>query len=299
MKTIAFDIETYGNTEILTPEDIKYLQARGGKQRTEEQTLAELGFNPYILNIIAIALTTIEDDVIKKTVVHYIGDEKEAESTDDLSFGGQIIPVEYRPVSLDASNICECEKDLLNSFWMGIEDADRIISFNGLGFDAPVIRLRCIINGLSVKRDILSQRYGKGNGFHLDIMDFLCNQNSNHKFNFDFTCRHLGVESPKKGIDGAKVGEAFKNRQYRDIATYNAMDTIALAQLYLKLGKYISPENNNSASSPTQSQMNYLKSLLAKAVGQTDEAFSSLIISSNALTKDGASKLIEALKGIK
>lgn len=257
-----------------------------------------MGLNPYIINIISIALTTIEDDVIEKTVVHYIGDGKETEKTENLTFGGQMVPVTYKPASLDTSNIYECEKELLNSFWIGIEDADRIISFNGLGFDAPVIRLRCIINSLPVKRDIPTQRYGKGNGFHLDIMDFLCNQNSNHRFSFDFTCRHFGVESPKKGIDGAKGGDAFKNGPYRDIATYNAMDTIALAQLYLKLREYISPENSTSASLPTQSQLTYLKSLLAKAVGQSDEAFSSLILSSNAITKDGASKLIEILKSL-
>jgi hypothetical protein len=285
MKTIAFDIETYGNSEILTSDDIKYLQTRGGKERTEEEVLAELGFNPYALNIIAIALTTIEDDVIKKTAVHYISDGSEGTGFEDLPYDGSLVPVEYKPVILDPfeDNTVECERKILDAFWSGIEDADRIISFNGLEFDAPVIRLRCIINGLTVKKDILGQRYGKGNAFHLDIMDFLCNQNSFHKFNFDFTCRRLGIESPKKGLDGAKVGEAFKNKQYRDIATYNAMDTIALAQLYLRLGQYISTEKSNSASTPTQSQLNYLKSLLAKAACQTDQAFSSAMSSINAL----------------
>jgi hypothetical protein len=106
------------------------------------------------------------------------------------------------------------------------------VGHNAGGFDLPFVWRRCVVNGvrLPFRFPRPSAREGK---------DFACTMvqwaGYGGRVSLDALCRSLGIASPKDGIDGAGVYDAWLAGEHERIAQYNLRDVLATAQVWHRL----------------------------------------------------------------
>jgi hypothetical protein len=124
---------------------------------------------------------------------------------------------------------CDVQKEgaMLTSFADTFHDVDRLLTFNGRGYDLPLLKRRFAYLGLDAPKIDLD-RYRSAN---IDVYDHLsyygaasCHKLSWYQRRFDWT----DLVSP---IDGAGVGQAVKEGRWDDIRTHCACDLLAVARL--------------------------------------------------------------------
>jgi hypothetical protein len=136
------------------------------------------------------------------------------------------------------------EKKLLARFWEMVGRRNgplpRLVTFNGRGYDGPILTIRSAQLGLRPSRELVPYRYDIGE--HCDLADVLQFQGAyNERYSLDYWCRRFDIESPKGSIDGSQVGRAYREGRIEDIGEYCLRDVRATAQLYQKLEGTILP----------------------------------------------------------
>ena len=115
---------------------------------------------------------------------------------------------------------------------------NRFVTFNGRGFDGPFLMLRSAALGVRVSKNLVGYRYALRP--HTDLLDVLTFFGVSRKWNLDFACKALGVESPKEqGMDGYSVGPYYRSGRLREIALYCRRDVEATARLFQRLDETI------------------------------------------------------------
>ena len=107
---------------------------------------------------------------------------------------------------------------------------------NAKEFDFPFIARRMIINGISIPAKL--NLFGKKPWeiAHLDTLELWKFGDYKHYTSLKLMCKVLGIPSPKGDIDGSQVGHVFYVEKDIDrIVTYCEKDTIAVAQIFLRL----------------------------------------------------------------
>jgi 3'-5' exonuclease len=122
------------------------------------------------------------------------------------------------------------EADVIRRFYEGIEKfVPQLVSWNGGGFDLPVLNYRALIHGLSAERFWEPGRnnyYNRYQEMHLDLMDVLAMYQPRNNAPLDEVAQLAGLPG-KIGVGGAKVwetwlaGEAAKVRDYCEADTAN------------------------------------------------------------------------------
>jgi hypothetical protein len=100
------------------------------------------------------------------------------------------------------------------------------------------INIRSAINGVPIPRDILLDTRRFSTERHFDVREVLTNYDRYRKGTLEFFCDIFGVNSPKNGIDGSKVGDYFKQGRLEEIANYCLADCKATGELYQRLKNY-------------------------------------------------------------
>ena len=137
------------------------------------------------------------------------------------------------------------EKKVLAKFWETVGRRStgplpRLVTFNGRGYDGPMLMIRSAQLGIRPTRDLLPYRYDIGE--HCDLADVLTFLGAYHdRFSLDYWCRRFDIESPKGSIDGSQVARAYRDGRIEDIGEYCLRDVRATAQLYQKLETTILP----------------------------------------------------------
>ena len=125
------------------------------------------------------------------------------------------------------------EASMLGDFWRSLGKA-RLVTFNGRGFDGPMLALRSAMLGVRPTRNLVGYRFDIGD--HCDLADVLLWQGSvRDRYSLDYWCRVLGVESPKKGMGGSMVAEAYEAKRYEDIGEYVRGDAHSTGEVYRML----------------------------------------------------------------
>jgi hypothetical protein len=128
----------------------------------------------------------------------------------------------------------ESEAGLIRRFFDGVEKyTPQLVSWNGGGFDLPVLHYRSLIHGVSAPRywelgdkdkDFRYNNYiGRYHLRHLDLMDILALYQGRNYASLDELARLLGFPG-KLGMDGSKVWEAYQGGQIESIRNYCATD---------------------------------------------------------------------------
>ncbi|MDE0905705.1 MAG: ribonuclease H-like domain-containing protein [Planctomycetota bacterium] len=131
------------------------------------------------------------------------------------------------------------EAQILRRFWELVDPSGkgkrtRLVTFNGRGYDGPVLMTRSAQLGIAPSRNLVPYRYDLSD--HCDLFDVLGYQGaSRDRFSLDYWCRRFDVESPKGSIDGSQVAKAYRAGRIEDIGEYCLRDVRATSQLFQRL----------------------------------------------------------------
>ena len=109
---------------------------------------------------------------------------------------------------------------------------------NAKEFDIPFMARRMIINQISIPNKL--NLFGKKPWEipHLDTLELLKFGDYKHFTSLKLMCKVLGIPTSKGDIDGSQVGHVYYVEKNIDrIVTYCEKDTIAVAQIFLRLRK--------------------------------------------------------------
>jgi 3'-5' exonuclease len=136
------------------------------------------------------------------------------------------------------------EAEMIQRFFDGVEKyTPQIISWNGSGFDLPVLHYRALINQVQAPRywDLgEDDKDFKWNNYisryhmrHLDLMDVLAMYSGRANAPLDDLAKLCGFPG-KLGMDGSKVWDAFKQGQLNQIRDYCETDVANTHLVYLR-----------------------------------------------------------------
>lgn len=128
------------------------------------------------------------------------------------------------------------EAGMLTDFSTFIEQhRPHMVTYNGRGFDLPVIALRCLRHGVPLRfyyqdRDV---RYRYSEMGHLDLFDSLSDHGASRIGSLDALAHVIGLPG-KVGVDGSQVEGLYKAGQLELIKKYCLTDVAQTAFLLLR-----------------------------------------------------------------
>ena len=135
------------------------------------------------------------------------------------------------------------EKEIVQNFFDGIDKhTPTLVTWNGSGFDMPVLHYRGLINGVQAPRywdqgeddsnfkwnNYLSRFHAR----HTDLMDVIAGYNNRAFAPLDEIAVLLGFPG-KMGMSGSKVWEQYEAGQIKDIRDYCETDALNTYLVYL------------------------------------------------------------------
>ena len=136
------------------------------------------------------------------------------------------------------------EKELLERFFDGLEKYNpTLVSWNGSGFDLPVIHYRSLLNSIvahhywQIGDEDTSFRYnnylGRFHWRHIDLMDVLAAYQPRAFAKLDHIATMLGFPG-KLGMDGSKVCDAYLAGKLESIRNYCETDVLNTYLIFLR-----------------------------------------------------------------
>jgi len=136
------------------------------------------------------------------------------------------------------------EADLIRRFFDGIDKyAPTLVTWNGGGFDLPVLHYRALLHGISAPRYWDTgelDRDSKWNNYisrfhwrHTDLMDVLASYQPRANTPLDDIARMLGLPG-KLGMDGSQVWDAYQAGKLGEIRDYCETDVVNTYLVYLR-----------------------------------------------------------------
>ncbi|MDP2036751.1 MAG: ribonuclease H-like domain-containing protein [Ignavibacteria bacterium] len=224
---LVFDIETVGyEFESLSETQQEFLlrYAEQETESTKKESMIEsakrcVSLYPLTAKIVCLAMMNTETN---KIMVLFENQNEEAWEAEEDG-------VKYQSVS---------EEEILTRFWKYSAKAERLVSFNGRGFDLPFIMMRSAMLKIKPSKNFIKNRFDSSS--HIDLLEQFTFYGLTKKFNLDFYCNAFGIESPKEqGITGMDVKELYKAGRIKDISIYCGKDVRATYQLYKIWDEYL------------------------------------------------------------
>jgi predicted PolB exonuclease-like 3'-5' exonuclease len=215
VNTLVFDIETVPDTALgrrlhglhdLTDEQVAEVMFTKRRQETGSEFLSHEQHR-----VIAISVALRSRDSLK---VWSLGDEQSS------------------------------EKELLERFFEGLDKfTPDLVSWNGAGFDLPVMHYRCLLHGITASRywetgdsdssfrfsNYLSRFHWR----HMDLMDILSGFQGRGRASLDAVATLLGFPG-KTGMHGGDVWDAYRRGELKNIRAYCETDVVNTYLVYLR-----------------------------------------------------------------
>ena len=136
------------------------------------------------------------------------------------------------------------EREIVQRFFSGLDRySPELVSWNGQGFDLPVLHYRALLHGVNAERywetgdgdrefrynNYLSRFHWR----HLDLMDVLSGFNAGARASLDNTATLLGFPG-KLGMSGDKVWEKYLAGELTAIRDYCETDVLNTYLIYLR-----------------------------------------------------------------
>jgi DNA polymerase elongation subunit (family B) len=134
------------------------------------------------------------------------------------------------------------ESELLERFWDVVDrKRPRLVSFNGRGYDGPILMIRSAQLGVKPSRNLCGPRYQSLES-HTDLMEILTFYGAwRERYSLDYWCHRFDVESPKGSIDGSQVARYYREGRIDEIGEYCLRDVRATAQLFDRVRETLLP----------------------------------------------------------
>ncbi|HVM97207.1 MAG TPA: hypothetical protein VMT89_12515 [Candidatus Acidoferrales bacterium] len=229
---LVFDIETIADLSSDSREAIEALAA--GREMTAEHYGA---LCPPLARVVCIAWYDTEQAQLGcafDTRLH------SGEAPALLDLATSIDSATAIACSLEA---CDGEPGLLTAFGTRLESHvggsdPYLVTFNGRGFDLPVLLHRSVRCNLARGRAVLLKALNDNRyrpSLHIDLMDFLTFFGATSRWPLAAYALGYGLSSPKSEMDGSQVGPAVAAGRIVDVARYCAGDVRATAEVYRKV----------------------------------------------------------------
>lgn len=136
------------------------------------------------------------------------------------------------------------EKQLLQGFFQYLDRyRPRLVSFNGRGFDIPVLKYRAMVHGvpsmalhqMGTKWESYKARYA--DDWHCDLIEVLSDFGASARVKLNEACAVMGFPG-KFGVDGAKVAPMFDEGRIGEIRDYCETDVLNTYLVYLRLQRH-------------------------------------------------------------
>jgi predicted PolB exonuclease-like 3'-5' exonuclease len=140
------------------------------------------------------------------------------------------------------------EKEIIQAFFELIEKyTPQLVSWNGSGFDLPVLHYRALLNAVTASRywemgesgDSDSRDF-KWNNYisryhmrHIDLMDLLAKFSARANAPLDALAKMCGFPG-KMGMDGSQVAQGFFDGKLKEIRDYCETDVVNTYLLYCR-----------------------------------------------------------------
>ena len=134
------------------------------------------------------------------------------------------------------------ESELIERFWQIFENVQTLVTFNGRGFDLPVLEIQALKHGLSLGRYFGGTQGGaayRGNryndAFHIDLCDFLSNFGAVYPRNsLNLLSKLIGLPG-KYTIEGEDVEYLCRQGRHKEINQYCITDVLQTYLLFLRV----------------------------------------------------------------
>jgi 3'-5' exonuclease len=127
------------------------------------------------------------------------------------------------------------EKELLQGFVQYLERLrPRLVTYNGRGFDIPVVKYRSMVHQLQaplLSHSDYSYRYNTDS--HCDLLEMLSDFGASTRMRLADLCSALGVPS-KLGMDGSEVQRNYQAGNLQAIRDYCEIDVVNTYLVYLR-----------------------------------------------------------------
>lgn len=138
------------------------------------------------------------------------------------------------------------EKEILSTFFRAFKDLNtlpQLVSWNGSGFDIPVLIYRAMLYDLSVPllfeegNRINAMRYdnyvNRYQTRHLDLMDRFSQYGGSRREAMSIVANLYGLPG-KRDIDGSQVGDMVAQKQWQQLSIYCESDVLNTWLIYLR-----------------------------------------------------------------
>jgi 3'-5' exonuclease len=127
------------------------------------------------------------------------------------------------------------EKQLIESFVHRIGQlSPQMVTFNGSGFDLPVLRYRAMIHEVFAPGMHNRAYYHRYTDDCVDLCDALSSFSYGAKVKLDELSRIMGLPGKPDGIDGSQVEAYYNAGRIQEIADYCKSDVINTYRLWLR-----------------------------------------------------------------
>jgi len=141
----------------------------------------------------------------------------------------------WRVIALGAPHIGDRpEPELIQSFVDRIDQLrPQLVTFNGNGFDLPVLRYRAMINRVPAPGLHARAYFNRYSSDAIDLCDVLGSFGASGKMKLDDISRILGLAGKPDGIDGSKVDAMVAAGKIDEVARYCESDVVNTYRLWL------------------------------------------------------------------
>ncbi len=109
-----------------------------------------------------------------------------------------------------------------------------LVSFNGSGFDLPVLRYRAMVNRLSAPGLYARGYFKRYSDDAVDLCDVLASFTNQGKCKLDELSRILGLPGKPDGVDGSMVAEYVATGRIQEVADYCETDVVNTYRVWLR-----------------------------------------------------------------
>jgi len=162
------------------------------------------------------------------------------------------------------------EKELVEGFFGLIQSrAPQLVSYNGRGFDVPVLKHRAMVNGVACPRwftegDKWTNYDTRFNStYHMDLMEVLSDYGASARCSMDEIAAVLGVPG-KLDTSGADVRNLYESGQIEAIRNYCETDVLTTSLIMLNWLRFSGTLSDGAYARTALGIRNYLEAEAAE-----------------------------------
>jgi len=143
----------------------------------------------------------------------------------------------HEPRKLGVIGELKEEAGILSDFANFMEERHpTLVTWNGRGFDMPVIAARCLRHGVTIRHYYSSRdvRYRFSPEGHLDLMDYIADYGAAKPAKLDIVAKLIGMPG-KVGVAGKDVGPLVYAGRIQEVRNYCLCDVVQTAAIFLRV----------------------------------------------------------------